>query len=107
MKKNIIKNLRSFLNGEFIPEHFFRRYFSAFLFLFFIWFLQVSMSHCADEKVSKIRSLKDTIKALEVKYVMQERKIHNNRLESKLKEKVEKIGLKPMEEYPITIKSVP
>ena len=103
----MIKKLKYFFNGRFIDERFKARYFPVIVFIFFIWILKISMMRITDAKVKEISKLKDDLKKIETQYLKQEQQIYNKRLESKLKEKVQRLGLKPMVEQPITIKPIP
>ena len=103
----MIKKLKYFFNGGFINERFKARYFPVIVIVFLVGIFKISMMRITDAKVKEISKLKDDLKKIETQYLKQEQQIYNKRLESKLKEKVQRLGLKPMVEQPITIKPVP
>ena len=99
MRKTII-NL--FL-GKFFIEKTNRKNIKLIVFIFFLSFVLISLSHFVDSKIYKITSLSDNVLSVESKFISQRKTLMNLRMESSIRKRLKNESIYPSLEPPTKI----
>lgn len=100
------KQFYSLLKGTFLTDSDASKNWGFILFLSALAIVMISSAHRADRKVMKISELNREVKSLRSEYVALKGKLMTLQLESTIRPKMEKRGIKPPENPPKKIKVV-
>lgn len=94
------KNLYDFLRGSFLTDESAFKNWRIIIFVVVLLLVMISSSHRADKKVIKIAELNKSKRELRAEYVDTETILMRMKMESNIRERAFKIGLKPSETPP-------
>lgn len=100
------KQFYSLLKGTFLTDSDASKNWGFILFLSLLAIIMISSAHRADRKVMKISELNREVKSLRSEYVALKGKLMKLQLESTIRPKMEKRGIKPPENPPKKIRVV-
>lgn len=92
------------LKGKFLISNEAGKTWRFMLFVSLLAVLMISSSHCADQKVHQIARMNEEVQELRSEFVDARSRLQQLKLESKVKEKVKDIGLRPSEDPPKKIR---
>ncbi len=92
------------LKGKFLISNEAGKTWRFMLFVSLLAVLMISSSHCADQKVHQIAQMNEEVQELRSEFVDARSRLQQLKLESKVKEKVKDIGLRPSEDPPKKIR---
>jgi len=92
MKKNS-QNIGSLVKGKLFDANILIDNYKVIIFVVFLALVTILSSHAMDTKVYKISRLQKDVRELKSEFVSVRTQLMNNRMGSKLQEKVKKMGL--------------